>query len=220
MRNIVKVLELFKGVDEMTDELKELLKVCELYKLKEVSRNNSNFYFCPRANIEYRRKETTAEHVYSCLKLADYFLSTKDFSDLDRLKVYELLMYHDDIEIDTEDVCISNRERRKTKDEEERLALPGLAARYPDVLKEKLIEMDTEFREYQTAESKFAHVIDKLDAFMHELKYPKDWGPRGFVEETVREWYGPPFSQFPAFARIFEELIKYLEGNGYFNVDI
>jgi putative hydrolase of HD superfamily len=197
----------------------DFLKITETYKLKEVSRSCSNFYDCEKENVRHERKETTAEHVYSCLKLADYFLSTeKEFSKLDRLKVYELLMYHDDIEIDTEEISISEREKRENKEALEKAALPILASKYPEKLKEKLIIMDSEFREERTLESKFAHSVDKMDALVHELKYPEDWGPKGFGEKNVRDWFQPAFEHSSTFSEYFENIITYLKENGHFNI--
>lgn len=194
----------------------DFMKILETYKLKEVSRNCSNFYFCEKENIEYQRKETTAEHIYSCLKLADYFLSIEEFFQLDRVKVYKLLMYHDDIEIETADICISKREERKDKNDIEIKSLPILASRYPFIMKEKLLKLDNEFREGKTAESKFAHAIDKMDAIIHELKYPQDWGPKGFDEKNSRAWYQPAFEYSPTFLSYWERIVLYLRENGYF----
>lgn len=58
-------------------------KLRKLYQLKRVE----------RANSVSLRRESSAEHSWSCLILADYFLSQMQNSKLDRLKVYELLMY-------------------------------------------------------------------------------------------------------------------------------
>jgi hypothetical protein len=122
-------------VDEsmiLKGEFADFLKILQSYKLKQVARNCSNFYFDSKENITYNRKETTAEHIYSSQKLADYFIfSIKEFSSLDRLKVYDLLLYHDDIEIETEDTCISDSIKRKTKDDEEISSLPILSSKYP-----------------------------------------------------------------------------------------
>jgi putative hydrolases of HD superfamily len=46
------------------------------------------------------RKESVAEHSWSSLILADYFMTTMDI-ELDKIKVYELIMYHDLAEIET-----------------------------------------------------------------------------------------------------------------------
>ncbi|MCK4429211.1 MAG: HD domain-containing protein [Candidatus Aenigmarchaeota archaeon] len=203
----------------MLTNFEDFLKVLESYKLKQISRNCSNFYYCEKEDVKHKRKETTAEHIYSSLKLADYFLLTeKEFSQLDRLRVYELLMYHDDIEIDTKDVCISNREERKYKNEKEVEALPGLASRYPSKLGEKLLKRDSEFRERKTPESQFAHAVDKMDALIHELEYPQDWGPKGFDEKNVRVWFQHAFDYSPTFSKYFEYIIKYLNDKGYFKI--
>ena len=197
----------------------DFLKILKIYELKGVSRNCSNFYHCDKENIDYQRKETTAEHVYSCTKLADYFLySEKEFFELNRLKVYDLLHYHDDIEIATGDDCISNREKRMAKQEIEKTAIFDLASKYPKKLEQKLLEMDKEFRDGITPESKFAHAIDKMDAMVHELNYPKDWGPKNFTEKNVITWFKPAFDYSFTFSKYFERVVQYLNANGYFDV--
>lgn len=202
---------------KLNEEFKNFLKILETYKLKWVARNSSNFYYDSKENINYKRKETTAEHVYSCLKLADFFLITEEeFADLDRLKIYELLMYHDDVEIETEDTCISQREEREKKKVEELLAVPILAKKYPNKLWNKFMIMDNEYRENITKESQFVHSIDKMDALIHEVSYPQDWGPKWFDEKNVRKWFQSSFKNSPTFIRYFENLIDYLNKNGYF----
>lgn len=152
------------------------LKILEMYKLKHIARNCSNFYQDSKEDINYKRKETVAEHVCSSLKLGDYFLlNEEEFIELDKLKVLELLMYHDDIEILTQDICISQREKREMKSIEEELLIPELAKRYPNIQKDKLLALDEEYRRNSTEESKFAHAVDKMDALIHELQYPADW---------------------------------------------
>lgn len=202
----------------MLDEnFEDFLKIIETYKLKKVARNCSNFYHDSKEKIFYKRKETTAEHIYSWLKLADYFLySEKEFSALNQLKVYELFMYHDDVEIETEDTCISQTKIRENKDKNERGALPILANKYPEKLWDRLIKLDTEYRNMKTPESKFAHAIDKMDALVHEIQYPQDRGPKWFSEENVRKRFQPTFEYSPIFMKYFESMIIYLKTNNYF----
>ena len=61
--------------------MEDLQKLRKLYHLKNVE----------RANTVKDRKESSAEHSWSCLILADYFLTKMQNHHLDRLKVYELL---------------------------------------------------------------------------------------------------------------------------------
>ncbi|MBU4502714.1 MAG: HD domain-containing protein, partial [Nanoarchaeota archaeon] len=71
------------------------------------------------------RKESSAEHSWSCLMLADYFLTLMD-TELDRVKVYELLMYHDLIEIYSGDTALDPSINRKGKQEREFKAMDKL----------------------------------------------------------------------------------------------
>src|SRR3989338_4306660 len=85
----------------------DLQKVRTIYKLKNIE----------RANSVGKRKESSAEHSWSCLILADYFLSKTDIK-LNRLKVYELLMYHDLVEIEAGDSNLIDVEKRKQKQQQ------------------------------------------------------------------------------------------------------
>jgi len=199
------------------NKFKDFLKVAEFYKLKQVSRGNHNRYFCEKQNINYERMETTAEHIYSALRLADFFLSMeKEFSKLDRLKVYELIIYHDDVEIITGDVGISERDKRANKKLEEIKTLPEIIKKIPEILKGKLKGLDNEFREMKTSEAKFAKAIDRMDPMIQALPYPKDWGPKGFNEKNLRKWLQHSFEYSKTFMEYFEKLITYLDKEGYF----
>lgn len=75
--------------------MQTILQIKKLYELKHVLRDNH----------VRNRIESVAEHSRSALILADYFLSTLQL-DVDRLRVYELLMYHDVVEIETGDIPV------------------------------------------------------------------------------------------------------------------
>jgi len=194
------------------------LKVLELYKLKQIPRDSSNQYVDEKDGISYMRRETTAEHVYSSLRLADFFLLTEpEFSDLDKIAVFELLMYHDDLEIITRDVGISNRNQRIEKEKQERKAIPVLSRLLPARMDSKLERLVDEFRLQHSSEAKFAHAIDKMDALVHELQYPADWGPKGYNEQKVREWFSPAFVYSPTFMSYFERMISHLNSHHFFD---
>lgn len=193
------------------------LQVLEFYKLKQIPRNSSNHYYDEKDGVSYQRRETTAEHVFSCLKLADFFLTTEpEFANLDRLRIYELLMYHDDVEIVTRDTGISERQKRLYKEQTELEAIPILSQRLPLGLDKKLLDLDTEYRSKNSGESKFANGVDKWDSLVHEFQYPLDWGPKGFDEKNVRAWFQPSFEYSPTFMKYFEATIQHLESQGYF----
>lgn len=207
-----------KYLDYINPSLQNFLRMLTVYEIKTISRNCSNHYFCEKTQEHIERKETSAEHVTSCLKLADFFLLTEEeFFHLSRLEVYDILLYHDDIEILGDDTCISDRKWRQRKDLLETELLPCLASQYPEKMWEKLMKLDNEYRNGQSEEVLFAKAIDKLDSLIHELKYPQDWWPiKNFDERNIREWFQPAFEFSPTFMKYFEDLISFLRKNKYF----
>ena len=198
-------------------DFSEFLKILNTYKLKGVARKLINSYYDEKDDIEYVRNETTAEHVYSVLKLADFFLTNEpEFKDLDRLHCYELLMYHDDVEIITQDICILDFENRKTKDDKELKSIPILAKLYPKNISDKFVKLDQEYREISTKEAKFVKSVDKLDGINQAVIGISDWTKSGITQEGWIRLYTPVFSYSPTFLYYFQELFKYLKENKYF----
>jgi len=184
--------------------MEELMKIRKFYELKKVYRQNS----------VGRRKESSAEHTWSCLILADYFLNINKIK-LDRLKVYELLMYHDVVEIYAGDTPIHKKEQKKSQKQRELDSLNKLKEEIPTQLKTKFINLVNEYEKNETNEAKFAKAIDKLDAEIHELDYKKDW--KGWTENLLRELVQDYFTEFPELNQAFEAMIKYVKEKGYFS---
>tara|TARA_Y100000310_G_C20629036_1_gene787575 strand:- start:1153 stop:1713 length:561 start_codon:yes stop_codon:yes gene_type:complete len=180
-------------------------KLRKLYKLKEVERNSP----------VGKRKESSAEHSWSCLILADYFMSIMK-TKLDRLKVYELLMYHDVVEIESGDICISKVEERKNKKEIEMKAMKKLKDDFPEPIKEKAWKLFIEFEEEKTKEARFAKAIDSLDAEIHFLDHREWW--KGWTAEMVRElkpWH--LVKEFSEIEEAYEKCLAFAKKEGYFN---
>lgn len=198
--------------------MKELSPLRKFYELKRVE----------RANTVASRKESPAEHSWSCLILADYFLSRMEKSkrerrpgrlkpgrlNLDRLNVYELLMYHDVVEIEAGDVNILLEQERKHKAERERQAAHVLHQHLPVELGKKFLALFHEYEEGKTIEARFAKAIDALDAEIHELDYKEDW--KGWTEEFLRKKKGPLFEEFPELKKAFEEMMAFVKEERYF----
>ena len=183
--------------------MKDLSKLRKMYKLKEIYRH---------AYVQDRH-ESSAEHSWSCLMIADYFLTLLD-AKLDRLKVYELLMYHDVVEIEAGDIPIHHDEKRKNKAKLEEEAKQKLSKDLPKEIADKFVLMFEEFEKSETPEAKFAHAIDGIDAIIHELDYPLDW--KGWTEEMVRKYY-EKYMLYPGLREIYEDLLKFVRENGYYN---
>lgn len=184
------------------DNLHQLRK---FYELKNVERT---------ARVGNRR-ESPAEHTWSALILADYFLTKMKPSELDRLKVYELLMYHDVVEIEAGDVNLLDEQNRKHKAEREKEAAHVLKKHLPSDLGKKFFDLFHEYEEGKTKEARFAKAIDALDAEIHELDYKENW--KGWTEEFLRRKKGPLMEEFPELKKAFEEIMNFVKKEGYFD---
>jgi putative hydrolase of HD superfamily len=182
------------------DDLKRIRK---LYELKRVERTNK----------VGNRKESSAEHTWSCIMLADYLL---DFAEkkINRLKVYDLLLYHDVVEIESGDISIADTEARKNKAQEEQKAALILQKKLPKSTGEKFVRLFSEYEAQETIESRFAKGIDRLDALIHELDNPEEWV--GWNEEKVRQIFGEALVKFPIIDSLYETILKYVKKNKYY----
>lgn len=181
----------------------EILKFNTFNHLKKVYRFNS---------VE-GRKESSAEHTWSCLMLADYFLSITNL-DVDRLKIYELLMYHDVVEIETGDIPIDPKGSTDQKKEGELEAAKRLKDKLPKKQFEKFIELFTEFENYNTIEARFAVAVDKFDGILQEIDYKEDW--KNWSKQFLLDLKSKYFEEFPEIKKIFLETVDWLEENDYF----
>lgn len=182
----------------------ELDKIRTFYRLKNVKR------ICTVLD----RKESPAEHTWSAIVLADYFLD-KMKAKMDRLRVYELLLYHDVVEIEAGDTPL--RPGNNSARPDEKKALHRLKEDLPAHMRDKVISLFHEFEDKKTMEAKFARAIDQLDAEVHELDHKEDW--KGWTEAFLRKHKEPALADFPELQAFFEELVAYQRKHGFFDQD-
>jgi putative hydrolases of HD superfamily len=180
----------------------EINKFRTIYELKEVYRKNS----------VGKRKESSAEHSWSCLVLADYFISKYNI-EIDRLKVYELLMYHDLLEIETGDVPLNPNNTNKIIEKNEEKEIKILENKLPFPTNLKFVDLYKEYKERKTKEAKFSKAIDVLDAQIHELDYKEDW--KGWTKKFLIEQKIKYVKEFSPLEEAFNEILEYLIYNNY-----
>ncbi len=166
-----------------------------------------------RYNTVDSRKESVAEHSWSSLVLCDYFLSLSDLK-LDKLKVYELLMYHDVVELISGDVVLHPNNDSQGQHNREMHALTQLAKELPSSFSSKVIALAKEFLEQKTLEAQFARAIEQLDAEFHEMDHPEDWDE--WTEEFLRQKKEHLFKPFPELSHAFEQIVEYDRKEGFF----
>jgi len=208
----------------MNKTIKELIKYKTVNNLKSIYRSN-------HVN---KRQESSAEHSWGTLLLADYYLNKienasklknktnnkqtdKKNSKLDRTKIYELLMYHDLIEIYAGDTPLNPNtdDRGDAKFIKEEKAAKQLRNELPKEISEKFYNLFIEFEETKTPEAKFCKAIDAFEAQIHEIDYKKDW--KGWTKEFLLKSKLNCFEDFPEIKKDFLDLCKYLEKEGYFS---
>lgn len=154
------------------------------------------------------RKESTAEHSWSCILIADILLDYTE-EPLDKLKIFEYLLYHDIVEVYAGDAKFNNPEEIKLKHKKEQEALKKLASVIPNHSRIHSIIEGYEIR--HNRESKFAKAIDCIDSCIRNLNDPKKTNKDGFTEELIRKKYLPHVIEFDLTFDLFEACIQELK---------
>ncbi len=180
-----------------------LSEVRLLLKLKEVERYST----------VKERKESSAEHSWSAIIIAEYFLKLIK-EPINELRVIKLLTYHDLVEIISKDnySIVDNHKREMSEDQ----AFEILINKIPNELKEEYKEYYNEFKEQKTIESKFVKAIDALEAVIHVLDYKEQWHEQKWTEQKLRNYKEKAIKPFPEIYKFFNELIEYCKENNYF----
>ena len=181
------------------DKLIQCLK--ELENLKSVQRG---------ANVD-SRKESTAEHSWSCMLIADIVLPHIE-EKLDRLKVLEILLYHDIVEVYAGDAKFNNPKQMKLKEELEAKGMKKIIALLPDP--ERYKKLMEEYESRNSRESKFAKAIDCIDTCIRSLNDARKCKEDGFTKELIRAKYKPHVKEFHFIDKLFEELMALLISQG------
>ncbi|MDR0607005.1 MAG: HD domain-containing protein [Candidatus Peribacteria bacterium] len=190
--------------------MKDLLTIRTLYNLKTVYRD------IPIQN----KYESSAEHSRSAMLLADYFMDKLQL-ELDRAKVFELLLYHDLAEIEIGDISLADTERRKNKKECEYQAMQKIASTLPSFMGEKYKKLYEEFETKSTPEARFAQAMDKLDAQLQCFNTPEEEFDQiktaflPYSEELLRQQQQKHFVDFPEVLEFSEKIIQFFIENGY-----
>ena len=169
------------------------------YLLKKVNRAASNG----------NRKETTAEHTYSTLILAEYFL--KKHPHINKEKVMQIILYHDFVEIYAGDTFVKNEKQKIKQEKLEKKAYQKLLKNLPKEIVKDFKWAWEEYESQKTIEGRCAKAMDALDPIIHAIKEPSDWTRFNFTEEKLRKYKEPHLKEFPIIMKFFNEFVKELK---------
>lgn len=131
----------------------------EIDKLKHVFRQT--------VLIDGSRQENDAEHSWHLAMLALVLHEYANDPDLDLHKIIKMVLIHDLVEIDAGDTFIYDEKGHLDKAEREQAAADRIFAILPADQAAELRALWDEFEQRETAESRFAAVIDRLQPLIH-----------------------------------------------------
>ncbi len=142
----------------LTDDafvLDELQRVRYLYGLKKEIRYAQERH----SAID---TESVAEHIYGMHVVANYFLPLEDErNQLDRLKIFKMITWHDMEEIETGDTITHHKTDAHVHAAE--LGLQVALSKIPAHLRDEVTELMTEYEAHETPEANFVKAIDKIE---------------------------------------------------------
>ncbi|MCX6709638.1 MAG: HD domain-containing protein [Candidatus Woesearchaeota archaeon] len=183
----------------------EFKKLHDIFILKEINRTGK----------VKNRFESSAEHSWSCMILAQYFLP-KIKHRIDEKKIMRMLLYHDVIEIESGDTIVFDSDKVLGQREKEHSSLSGMKKRMPKGLADDFSVLWLEFEENKTIEAKFCQAIDKLDPVIHAIFDEDDWKYNSINEEKLRKAKQQYFEPFPEMMEFFESLVSFAKKKHYF----
>ena len=131
------------------------------------------------------RNENDAEHAWHMAIMA-YLLREYANEEVDIAKVMLMCLIHDIVEIDAGDTYAYDEENLKTQKAREDAAKERIFSLLPDDQKQEMTALFDEFEDYQTAESKYAHVLDNLQPLMlNNSNGGSDWVEHGVKADTI-----------------------------------
>lgn len=188
----------------MNSFTEDIEKIQTIIKVKE----NTRF------GIVGNRFESSAEHTFSCILLAQYFIKKIPYK-LDELKVIKLLSYHDIQNVFFKDINLNDENWYKKKDLEKD-AFKRTIESLPSAIAGDYEKYYTEFEELITIESRFAKAVDVLDPIIHAYNQKEFWKQNKWTEADLRKHKEKYFFDFPVLMRFFNDFVDYANKNDYF----
>ncbi|MFO7964076.1 MAG: HD domain-containing protein [Desulfobacterales bacterium] len=149
----------------------------EIDKLKDVYRRS---YL-----LSQSRMENSAEHSWHISVMA-MFLSEYSNVEIDRLRVIEMLLIHDIVEVDAGDTYCYDENSTIGKEQREEKAANRLFHLLPGEQADRLMRLRHEFEEAKTPESLFANALDRFMPLIHNFStMGRAWKENGITKGQV-----------------------------------
>ena len=163
----------------MTRLEQQMQFLMEVDKLKSIQRQT---YL-----IHTHRRENDAEHSWHlaimCMLLEEY-----SNAKIDKLRVMEMVLIYDIVEIDAGDTYAYDVKGNETKRERELQAAKRLFQMLPEDQEVWFWQLFNEFEEGKTPEAKFANSLDKIQPILlNDANGGISWREHGVLEKQIRD---------------------------------
>ena len=135
--------------------------VREIDRLKQIQRQT--------LLMDRSRQENSAEHSWHMAVMAMLLAETADTRELDLLRVLEMLLIHDIVEIDAGDTFCYDENARQDQHRREKAAADRIFGMLPEDQADGLRKLWEEFEARKTPEARFAAALDRLQPVLHNV---------------------------------------------------
>jgi putative hydrolases of HD superfamily len=159
---------------------KQLEFILEIDKLKTILRQTQI--------LDRSRRENDAEHTWHLTMMAIILLEHANDPKLNLLRVLQMLIVHDLVEIDAGDTFAYDTKGYEDKSERELKAANRLFGMLPENQAGELMSLWIEFEDRMTNESKYANALDRLQPMLFNYNNDGDtWKKYGISSSQVLE---------------------------------
>jgi putative hydrolase of HD superfamily len=138
---------------------KQIEFIIEVDKLKHVLRQT--------ILMDRSRRENSAEHSWHIALLVFLLAEYSRETDIDLFHVMKMLVIHDLVEIDAGDTYCYDDKGREDQGQREEIAADRIFGLLPSDQAAEFRTLWDEFEKRQTAESRFANAMDRVQPFLH-----------------------------------------------------
>ncbi|GIP38936.1 phosphohydrolase [Paenibacillus sp. J31TS4] len=157
---------------------KQIAFIVEVDKLKHILRRT--------ILMDKSRRENDAEHSWHLVLMAMVLGPYANEPELDTLRVIQMLIVHDLVEIDAGDTFVYDDAGHSDKAEREEKAAQRLFGMLPLEQGDWIYRLWKEFEDKETAEAKFAGALDRLHPLLHNYHTQgHSWREYGITGDRV-----------------------------------
>lgn len=157
--------------------------------------------------LGYGRRENDAEHAWHMAVMA-FVLAEYVDDPVDVLRVVQMVLIHDLVEIYAGDTYAYDEEAKATQKDRELAAADRIFGMLPEDQGRQMREVWEEFEAYETAEARFAHLLDNYQPLsLSDANGGQDWVSHGVTRSQILKRNERALDVSEAMGRVIRQVI-------------